>query len=200
MSSTWFKDVRALQTNVHYGKADGGYNEINYILIANTAESNLYNYNGGHDYNECIIAEGEYFEVMRKVCQIAVDFDSGSAKWKPNNKDSCGFIRMCKKAIESAVETNVIPYNIRAIMMWNGKKYHYIFELFENKANVIKEKFYGEDCLTTRDVATYTTIKRQIWQMIRDYNERVIDEPTTMSVKDWIENHKSWYKIAFESN
>lgn len=95
MSSTWFKSLSALKVEIDWHGT--GFTYTNYVLIAETAESNVVNNNGGHSYHKWIYACGEYDEIMRKVCRGACDFDNGMAKWKPNHKDSVGFIRMVKK-------------------------------------------------------------------------------------------------------
>ena len=197
MSSTWFKSVSALKVKIDYYK--NGYPYTNYILIAETAESNVTNYNGGHDYSKHILAEGEYDEVMRKVYAGAVEFDNGLSQWKPNRKDGCGFIRMCKKALDEAVEATELPYYLTGYVFWGGKHYRYIFDLFEDVEGIEKKKFYGEDVLVAKDIATYITNKRRINMMIEDYKERVISESDTMPFKEWINNHKKWYSFAFET-
>lgn len=198
MSSTWFKSVSALKVQIDYRK--NGYPCTNYVLIAETAESNVVNHNGGHDYSKWILAEGEYDEVMRKVFAGAIDFDNGMSKWKPNAKDSVGFIRMCKKALETAVEATELPYYLTGYVFWGASKhYGYIFDLFEKVEGIEKRKFYGEDVLVAKDIATYIINKRRINMMIEDYKERVISEANTMPFKDWIVKHKDWYKFAFET-
>lgn len=197
MSSTWFKSVSALKVKIDYYK--NSYPYTNYILIAETAESNVTNNNGGHDYHKWILAEGEYDEVMRKVFAGAIDFDNGMSKWKPNHKDSVGFIRMCKKALESAVEATELPYYLTGYVFWgNSKHYNFIFDLFGKMEGIEKRKFYGEDVLVAKDIKTYITSKRRINMMIEDYKERVITEEGTQPFKEWVENHKDWYKWMCE--
>ena len=153
MSSTWFKSLSALKINIDY--RGSGITYTNYILIAETAESNLVNSNGGHDYHKWIFAEGEYEEVMRKVCQGACDFDNGMAKWKPNHKDSVGFIRMVKKALDEAQEVDEntpIPYYLTGYVLFHGRVYDKLMDVFENVENIEKKKFYGEDVLIAKTV------------------------------------------------
>ena len=62
-----------------------------------------------------------------------------------------------------------------------------------------KRKFYGEDVLVAKDIATYITSKRRINMMIEDYKERVITEEGTQPFKEWVENNKKWYKWMCET-
>lgn len=192
MSSTWFKSVSAFKKKIHYGKSDGGYDEYGYVLIAETAESNLINYNGGHDYHKWIMSCGDYFSVLRDVCRCAIDFDTGSSQWKPNHKDSCGFIRMCKKALEEAKDKDIIPYNIIGYIFWGSKQYDYIFDLFGNKENIEIKKQYDGNVMISQDMKTYITIKANVFRMIEDYKDRA---EKVINFKDWINNHKDWYKF-----
>jgi hypothetical protein len=194
MSSTWFKNVRALKTDLHYGTAYH-FTETGYILIADTAESNVTNDNGGHPYHEWIMAEGTYDEVLRKVCQIAIDFETGMAKWKPNAKDACGFIRMCKKALENAKYADNIPAYLDGYLFWcESKHYAYIVDLFKDKANVEKKMSWGNEVLTCNHIETYIRTKARINALINDYNDKVISEPNTIGFKEWIEKNKDFYK------
>lgn len=195
MSSTWFKSVRALKTI--FTRRSGNF--TNYILIAETAESNVINSNGGHDYHEWIMSSGDYDEIMRDVYKSAFYFDNGLNKWKPNAKDGCGFVRMCKKALDKAIESTTIPYNITGYLYWdNNKDFDYIIKLFSNIPNIKKISWYGNDTLITNDVQTYIKYNRRIHSIIKDYKEKVVTEPTTMKFEDWFENHKDWYMIEVE--
>lgn len=191
MSSTWFKSVTALKVSIPYRNSGLSYD--NYVLIAETAESNVTNCNGGHDYHRWIYAEGEYDEVMRKVFAGAISFDNGGCKWKPNKKDSIGFIRACKKALDNAVEATELPYDVTGYVFWGNKRYDYIFDLFENIEGITKRKFYGDDILVAKDITTYITNKRRINSIIEDYKERVVSEGNAQAFDEWLKNHASWY-------
>lgn len=189
MGSTWFKSLSALKLDIVY--RDGGYPYTNYLLIAETAESNVTNDNGGHDYHKWIYAEGEYDEIMRKVCQGAVDFDNGMAKWKPNHKDSVGFIRMVKKALENAKEATTIPYYLTGTIFWDTESiYKEFIPLFENVANIEKKKMYGYDALVTEDIKTYIVNKRKINRIIQNYQNSLINPET---FKKWFDTNKDNY-------
>ena len=190
MGSTWFKSVSALKMNIDY--RGSGITYTNYILIAETAESNVYNSNGGHDYHKWIYAEGEYDEVMRKVAVGACDFDNGMAKWKPNHKDSVAFMRMVKKALDEAVEATELPYYLKGYVFWGtSKTYHKFIELFENAEGIVKEKFYGEDVLVAKDIKAYIMSKRKINRMIEDYKESLVSRE---SFEDWLGYNEERYK------
>lgn len=194
MSSTWFKSLSALKLDIVY--RDGGYPYTNYLLIAETAESNVTNDNGGHDYHKWIYAEGEYDEIMRKVCQGAVDFDNGMAKWKPNHKDSVGFIRMVKKALENAKEATTIPYYLTGTIFWDTESiYKELFPYFENVANIEKKKMYGYDALVTEDIKTYIVNKRKINRIIFNYQNSLINPEM---FKKWFDTNKDNYFIEVE--
>jgi hypothetical protein len=189
MSSTWFKSLSALKLDIVY--RDGGYPYTNYLLIAETAESNVTNDNGGHDYHKWIYAEGEYDEIMRKVCQGAVDFDNGMAKWKPNHKDSVGFIRMVKKALENAKEATKIPYYLTGTIFWDTESiYKEFIPHLEDVANIEKKKMYGYDALVTEDIKTYIVTKRKINRIIQHYQNSLINPEM---FKKWFDNNKDFY-------
>ena len=191
MSSTWFKSLSALKINIDY--RGSGITYTNYILIAETAESNLVNSNGGHDYHKWIFAEGEYEEVMRKVCQGACDFDNGMAKWKPNHKDSVGFIRMVKKALDEAQEVDEntpIPYYLTGYVLFHGRVYDKLMDVFENVENIEKKKFYGEDVLIAKTIKSYIINKRKVLKMIEDYKESLVNQE---SFEKWLDENKVDY-------
>ena len=189
MSSTWFKSLSALKLDIVY--RDGGYPYTNYLLIAETAESNVTNDNGGHDYHKWIYAEGEYDEIMRKVCQGAVDFDNGMAKWKPNHKDSVGFIRMVKKALENAKEATTIPYYLTGTIFWDTESiYKEFIPHFEDVENIEKKKMYGYDALVTEDIKTYIVTKRKINRIIQHYQNSLINPEM---FKKWFDTNKDFY-------
>lgn len=193
MSSTWFKGMKAFKVEIERHK---NYTETNYVLVAETAESNVVDYNGGHTYHEWIYASGNYDEVMREVCKNSINFETGMDQWKPNKKDACGFIKICKKALDNAETKETIPAYINANVYYPfSDHFNFIFDLFGNKPNIKKEKMYGSDVLTASDMKTYITVKRQINSLIHDFCERVAFEDTTMKFKDWIENHKEWYNF-----
>ena len=197
MSSTWFKNVRALKTDLHFGTTYT-YTETGYILIADTAESNVTDDKGGHPYHEWIVASGTFDEVMRKVCMIAVDFETGMAKWKPNAKDAAGFIRMCKKALENAKDAETIPAYLDGILFWcESKHYAYIVELFKDKANIEKKMRWNNEVLVSNHIETYIKTKSKINSLIESYNNGVITEPTTMPFKEWFENQKDYFKERY---
>ena len=191
MSSTWFKSLSALKINIDY--RGSGITYTNYILIAETAESNLVNSNGGHDYHKWIFAEGEYEEVMRKVCQGACDFDNGMAKWKPNHKDSVGFIRMVKKALDEAQEVDEntpIPYYLTGYVLFHGRVYDKLMDVFENVENIEKKKFYGDDVLIAKTIKSYIMAKRKVLKMIEDYKESFVNKET---FEQWLDENKEDY-------
>ena len=191
MSSTWFKSLSALKINIDY--RGRGITYTNYILIAETAESNLVNSNGGHDYHKWIFAEGEYEEVMRKVCQGACDFDNGMAKWKPNHKDSVGFIRMVKKALDEAQEVDEntpIPYYLTGYVLFHGRVYDKLMDVFENVENIEKKKFYGEDVLIAKTIKSYIINKIKVLKMIEDYKESLVNQE---SFEKWLDENKVDY-------
>ena len=196
MGSTWFKSVRALKTDISF--YNGTYTETQYVLIAETADSNLRNFNGGHDYHEWIYASGNYLNVMRQVCRYSVDFDSGIAKWKPNAKDSCGFIRMCKKALDDAKEATTIPNSILGIIFYgdnDNRVFRSIIDLYKDKANVVVKKMYGNDVLTSQDLKTYILISRDVENMKDDYKNNFFRHNACPSFfNEWIEEKKEWYK------
>ena len=196
MSSTWFKSLSAIRIDIDYRGT--GITYPNYILIAETAESNVTNDRGGHDYHKWIYAEGEYDEVMRKVCQGACDFDNGMAKWKPNHKDSVGFIRMVKKALDEAEiieEDKPLPYYLTGYILFYGRVYNKLMDAFENVEGVEKRKFYGEDVLAAKTIKSYIINKRKVLRMIEDYKESLVNRE---SFEDWLDYNKDNYMIQIE--
>ena len=196
MSSTWFKSLSAIRIDIDY--RGNGITYPNYILIAETAESNVTNSNGGHDYHKWIYAEGEYEEVMRKVCQGACDFDNGMAKWKPNHKDSVGFIRMVKKALDEAEiieEDKPLPYYLTGYILFNGRFYNKLMNVFENVENVEKKKFFGDDVLIAKTIKSYIINKRKVLRMIEDYEHSLINKE---SFEKWLDENKDNYMIQIE--
>jgi hypothetical protein len=196
MSSTWFKSLSAIRIDIDYH--GNGITYPNYILIAETAESNVTNDRGGHDYHKWIYAEGEYDEIMRKVCQGACDFDNGMAKWKPNHKDSVGFIRMVKKALDEAElieEDKPLPYYLTGYILFYGRVYNKLMEVFEDVEGVEKRKFYGEDVLVAKTIKSYIINKRKVLRMIEDYKESLVNRE---SFEDWLDYNKDNYTIQIE--
>lgn len=194
MSTTYFKNVRALKTEK---TIYNNYKTNVYLLIVKTAESNVLSNSGKHCYHEWIYASGEYDEVMRKVFNGAINFDVGSDVWKPNKKDSIGFIKICKKALDNAVETTMIPNNIYGTVYWGlNKDFDFIFDVFENKENIMIKYNLGSKILVTKDILTYIEIKRKIDSMIDDYHNKVIYEEGTMKFKEFMEKHKDWYNLT----
>lgn len=193
MSSTWFKSLSALKVKIDWHGT--GFTYTNYVLIAETAESNVVNNNGGHDYHKWIYACGEYDEIMRKVCRGACDFDNGMAKWKPNHKDSVGFIRMVKKALDEATEANELPYYLTGYVHFGGGIYDKFIELFENVEGIEKKKFYGENVLVAKDIKIYIRYKKKIENMIEHYKNSLIGRE---SFEDWLDYNKDDYITEIE--
>lgn len=196
MSSTWFKSLSAIRIDIDY--RGNGITYPNYILIAETAESNVTNSNGGHDYHKWIFAEGEYDEIMRKVCQGACDFDNGMAKWKPNHKDSVGFIRMVKKALDEAElieEDKPLPYYLTGYILFYGKVYNKLMDAFEDVEGLEKRKFYVNDVLVAKTIKSYIINKRKVLRMIEDYKESFVNRE---SFEDWLDENKDSYMIQIE--
>lgn len=196
MSSTWFKSLSAIRIDIDY--LGNGITYPNYILIAETAESNVINSNGGHDYSKWIYAEGEYDEIMRQVCQGACDFDNGMAKWKPNHKDSVGFIRMVKKALDEAdliEEDKPLPYYLTGYILFHGRVYDELMNVFENVENIEKKKFYGDDVLIAKTIKSYIINKRKVLRMIEDYKDSLVNRE---SFENWLVDNKDNYMIQVE--
>lgn len=196
MSSTWFKSLSAIRIDIDYRGT--GITYPNYILIAETAESNVINDRGGHDYHKCIYAEGEYDEIMRNVCQGAYNFDNGMAKWKPNHKDSVGFIRMVKKALDEAElveEDKPLPYYLTGYILFHGRVYNKLMDVFEDIEGIEKRKFYGEDVLVAKTIKSYIINKRKVLRMIEDYKESLVNRE---SFEDWLDYNKDNYTIQIE--
>ena len=196
MSSTWFKSLSAIRIDIDYRGT--GITYPNYILIAETAESNVTNDRGGHDYHKWIYAEGEYDEIMRQICQSAYNFDNGMAKWKPNHKDSVGFIRMVKKALDEAEiikEDKPLPYYLTGYILFHGRVYNKLMNVFENVEGVEKRKFYGEDVLVAKTIKSYIINKRKVTRMIEDYKESLVNRE---SFEDWLDYNKDNYTIQIE--
>jgi hypothetical protein len=192
MSSTWFNNVRALKKECN----NGIWQETKYILIANTAESNVYNNNGGHDYHEGIIAFGTYEQVMREIGSWAYQFDNGVNKWKPNHKDSVGFMKVCKKALQEAESAIKIPYNINGIIMWQThNQFEYIFDLYANTENVKQKTMYNDLVLYTDDIETYINVKGEINRMIQDYKEYIAH--ANNGFKTFIDENKERYNYKY---
>jgi hypothetical protein len=140
-----------------------GYEEENYLLIAETAESNLTNDRGGHDYHEWIYACGTFCDIMKEVCKSAYYFEDGSNKWKPNAKTAEGFIRTCKKALEEAKETDgKMPYYLSGIIYWeeNRSKFNEAIEIFSGKENISIKQRYSYRTIETEDIETYIKAKQ----------------------------------------
>ena len=196
MSSTWFKSLSAIRIDIDYRGT--GITYPNYILIAETAESNVTNNRGGHDYHKWIYAEGEYDEIMRQICQSAYNFDNGMAKWKPNHKDSVGFIRMVKKALDEAElieEDKPLPYYLTGYILFYGRVYNKLMDVFEDVEGVEKRKFYGEDVLVAKTIKSYIINKRKVTRMIEDYKESLVNRE---SFEDWLDYNKDNYTIEIE--
>ena len=196
MSSTWFKSMEAIKINF---KNFWGYEEEHYLLIAETAESNLTNDRGGHDYHRWIYSSGTFYDIMKEVCKSAYYFEDGSSKWKPNAKTAEGFIRICKKALEEAKETDgKIPYYLSGIMFWgDGKKLNHIIEIFKDKENVELKTRYNSPVLETKDIETYIKTKKIIQELIESYNQS--GEHKTKSFKDWFEENKTNWRYFRET-
>lgn len=178
MSSTWYRKVYAIKTDIEHGSEKYRYTRTGYILIAETAESNVTNNNGGHPYSAHIIAFGEYDNVLRDVCESAYYFDLGMSKWKPHSKDSAGFIRTCKKALEAATYADKLPYNVTGHLMFlhKGNKAHeQIRRFFRVVPNVSVKAFYGSKTLVTDDVKTFILAKGLINRIFRDYLDQQTD-------------------------
>lgn len=196
MSSTWFKSLSAIRIDIDYRGT--GITYPNYILIAETAESNVTNNRGGHDYHKWIYAEGEYDEIMRQICQSAYNFDNGMAQWKPNHKDSVGFIRMVKKALDEAEiieEDKPLPYYLTGYILFHGRVYDKLMSVFENVEGIEKKKFYGEDVLVAKTIKSYIINKRKVLRMIEDYKESLVNRE---SFEDWLDYNKDNYTIQIE--
>lgn len=174
MSSTWFRGMRAIKKTLDTGyNLDNPYKEDKYILIADTAESNLFTDTGAHIYHEWIYASGSYSEVMRRVCEFSYAFEDGSDKWKPHAKDAAGFIKSCKKALLSAKELDYIPCNINAVLLWrvpdtDGARKE-LSDKLESFKTVRKVKQYGSICYVTDYVETYIRAKALVDCVVREY-------------------------------
>jgi hypothetical protein len=178
MSSTWFRKVYAIKTDIEHGSDQYRYTRTGYILIAETAESNVVDDNGGHPYNAHIISSGEYDNVLKDVCESAYYFDLGMNKWKPHSKDSAGFIRICKKALEAATYADKLPYNVTGYLMflYKGNPAHeQIRRLFRGVPNASVKTFYGSKVLVTDDVKTFISAKGLINRIFRDYLDQQTD-------------------------
>ena len=175
MSSTWFRGMRAIKKTLDTGyNLDNPYSEDKYILIADTAESNLTTATGAHPYHEWIYASGSYSDVMRRVCEFSYSFEDGSDKWKPHAKDAAGFIKSCKKALLSAKEMDYIPCNINAVLIWGdpdsaGGTRRELFDTLESFKTVRKVNHYGSTCYVTDYVETYIRAKALVDYVIREY-------------------------------
>ena len=135
---------------------------------------------------------------MRKVCQGACDFDNGMAKWKPNHKDSVGFIRMVKKALDEAElieEDKPLPYYLTGYILFYGRVYNKLMDVFEDVEGIEKRKFYGEDVLVAKTIKSYIINKRKVLRMIEDYKESLVNRE---SFEDWLDYNKDNYTIEIE--
>ena len=190
MSSTWFKSMEAIKCNY---KTWYGTMETGYLLIAETAESNVINDNGGHDYHRWIYAYGDYYEVIQQVCRLSYNFDTGMDKWKPNHKSSEGFIRTCKKALESAKEMDKLPYYLEGIIYWQGnKEFDYLFDIFKDKENIEIKTRYSCSTIETKDVITFIKTKSVILKLIEDYKDS--KHHNVIQFKDWFDENKKYYR------
>jgi hypothetical protein len=176
-----------------------GYEEEHYLLIAETAESNLINDRGGHDYHRWIYSSGTFYDIMKEVCQSAYYFEDGSNKWKPNAKTAEGFIRTCKKALEEAKETDgKMPYYLSGIIYWeeNRSKFNEAIEIFSGKENISIKQRYSYRTIETEDIETYIKAKQTLDNMRVNYLES--EAHNVKSFKEWFEENKRWYKYFKE--
>ena len=145
----------------------------------------------------CTLVENQdeectYDEVMRKVCSIAVYFETGMAKWKPNKKDACGFIRMCKKALEEAKQEEFIPSYLTGYCFWGMSNYYnHIIKLFGNRNHLKQDVRYGETVLTCNHIETYIKTKHTINSLINLYKDKLVVDPNSISFEDWVNQNES---------
>jgi hypothetical protein len=186
MSYTLFRSLEAFKTEISFS--------TNYILIADMAESNVFNSDGTLFYTKQIIADGEYHEVLQKVFNYALHFDTGVFKWRPNHKDCCGFIKMCKKALNNAVTATELPPYVIGDIFYAFSESNCIVDAITNIPKVETVIDDGIKYLRTKDIATYVILKRGVNQIIQKYKEKLFSEFSTSSqFRRWVEKNSLKY-------
>lgn len=192
MSSTWFRGVRAISCELECGTdMNNPYKRTGYILIADTAESNVTTDSGAHPYSEWIYAAGEYDEVMKNVCRHSYNFETGADKWKPHHKDAAGFIRICKKALEGAKQQELIPCGIFPSLLWNTKddSYKALKDLLRKVPTVQETTRYGDTCFTTDFVETYIRASYLVGSVMKNYRETVFRTEEPVNFDKWFNKY-----------
>lgn len=188
MSSTWFNEVTAVRNSkIHFS-------EYEYILFANCAESNCFDLNGKHFYEKRIIGWGTYDQILRQIYSFAYEFDIGLSYWKPNRKDGCGFVKMCKKALNEAIVSDKMSLNGK---IYVSKNYEWLFDVFKDKfskyenwriVNQGQDKYFETD-----NIDAYIHFRMLITRIMQDFQMEV-ENQTTLTVQDFYNQHEDWYK------
>jgi hypothetical protein len=105
---------------------------------------------------------------------------------------------MVKKALDEAkvVEEDIpMPYYLTGYILFYGRVYNKLMEVFEDVEGVEKRKFYGEDVLVAKTIKSYIINKRKVLRMIEDYKESLVNRE---SFEDWLDYNKDNYTIQIE--
>lgn len=202
MSSTWFRGMRAISCEMDCGTdMNNPYKRTGYILIADTAESNVTTDSGAHPYSEWIYAAGEYDDIVKQVCEGSYNFETGMDKWKPHHKDAAGFIRSCKKALENAEQRSCIPAGVYPQLFWacDTPDNKPLLDVLESVPTLRKVKRYGDFCFTTDFVETYIRARMLIDSVFRRYREDIYLKADSIDFGKWFDEYiiKSNYWKVF---
>lgn len=196
MSSTIFRKVRAVKSEITGTYRNGlEYTDTVYVLLAETAESNVYNADGSRCFIWSVYAYGSYLDVVKKVCLNAYYFEDGCSCGMAKSAES--FIRKCKKALEDAETATELPCGVLGYI--SGIEHKFVFDAVKNHPGVKTSKWYGEEVLYCRDVAAFVTINSKISGLLKMYQRSVLREPDTATLEDWCNRHPDWLSDFFKT-
>ena len=99
------------------------------------------------------------------------------------------------KALEIIEEDKPMPYYLTGYILFHGRVYDKLMDVFENVENIEKRKFYGEDVLVAKTIKSYIVNKRKVLRMIEDYKESLVNKET---FDEWLDDNKDNYMIQIE--
>lgn len=108
MSATYFKNVKVFKKMYSPFANSPEYKDSAYVMVVETAESNVRGPKNALCWHEWIFAIGTYSEIMRKVCSASYEFEICLAQWKPIQKTPEGFIHTCRNIIKNAEEKDTL--------------------------------------------------------------------------------------------
>lgn len=184
MSSTWFKNIRAFKS-----KITTPYARDLYVMLAETAESNVIANDGSHVYQESFFLSGDYYEIMKEVCKMSYHFEGGELKWKPSNKTPEGFIRTNRKVLETAMETEELPYPVKFAYCCDNRELTQIFEVLASYPAVKLVCNYLGTQLESSNIITIYKIRAFLNELEANYGRKA----TLLEAKEYA------YQIAWNN-